>query len=208
MKKKVIVVTDGDKVAQEAVECAAKNLGLRTISSSAGNPTPLSGKEIAELALSSSAEVVVVMCDDRGKSTRGKGEEAIYSLAKDQRLQIIGALAVASHTPCEGVKVDRSITKTGELVSQSVDKDGESQDSARLYGDTVDALGKLGISPIIGLGDPGKMDRKDEAKRGAPITTQALLEILQATGENLPSQGRNWQETGEVELKGLEGERE
>ncbi len=205
MKKKVIVVTDGDRVAQEAVECAAKNLGLRTISSSAGNPTPLSGKEIAQLALSSEGEVVVVMCDDRGKSKRGAGEKAIYSLAKETRLQIIGALAVASHTPCQGVEVDRSITQRGDFVSQSVDKEGEAQNSKRLHGDTVDALDELGIRPIIGLGDPGKMDRKDDAKRGAPITTKALAEILRLAGENLPSQGRNWQETGEVNSEGQGG---
>ncbi len=208
MKKKVIVVTDGDRIAKAAVERAAQNLNLRTISSSAGNPTRLSGQEIAELVLSSPAEVVIVMCDDRGKSSRGQGENALFKLAKDPRLEIIGALAVAAHTPCKGVEVDRSVTKNGEFVEKSVDKDGELQSGKRIYGDTVDVLEELGIRPIIGLGDPGKMDRKDEVKKGAPITTAALRDLLQAEKENLPAEGRNCQETGEVKLKGLEEKRQ
>ncbi|HHW49425.1 MAG TPA: stage V sporulation protein AE, partial [Clostridiaceae bacterium] len=44
-KRKVILVTDGDSVAKEAVEIAASNIGARCISDSAGNPTVLTGQE-------------------------------------------------------------------------------------------------------------------------------------------------------------------
>ena len=43
--KKVILVTDGDEIAKAAVERAAQNLNLRTISSSAGNPYPFARGE-------------------------------------------------------------------------------------------------------------------------------------------------------------------
>ena len=49
MERKVIIVTDGDSVAQQAVEIAAKNINARTISASGGNPTPLTGQKIVEL---------------------------------------------------------------------------------------------------------------------------------------------------------------
>ncbi|MDF2876370.1 MAG: Stage sporulation protein, partial [Sporomusa sp.] len=39
-KIRVILVTDGDRVAQHAVENIGASLGLRCISASAGNPTP------------------------------------------------------------------------------------------------------------------------------------------------------------------------
>lgn len=205
--KKVILVTDGDEIAKAAVERAAQNLNLRTISSSAGNRTPLQGEKIVDLVLGSAGEVVVVMCDDRGESRRGPGENAIYSLAKEPRVKIIGAVAVASHTPCRGVEVTGSITKNGEFVSGAVDKDGKVQPSQRVYGDTVDVLDELGIEPVVGLGDPGKMDCRDEAEKGAPLTTKAIRTILEASGENVAEERRNWQVTGEVKLKGREGER-
>lgn len=95
----------------------------------------------------------------------------------------------------------------GEFVSGAVDKDGKVQPSQRVYGDTVDVLDELGIEPVVGLGDPGKMDCRDEAEKGAPLTTKAIRTILEASGENVAEERRNWQVTGEVKLKGREGER-
>lgn len=45
LKRKVILVTDGDLVAKKAVETASRNIGARCISCSAGNPTRLSGEQ-------------------------------------------------------------------------------------------------------------------------------------------------------------------
>jgi len=47
-----------------------------------------------------------------------------------------------------------------------------------LEGDTVDVINQLEIPVIIGTGDTGKMDFADDYQKGAPITTKALLEIL------------------------------
>ena len=48
-KRKVIIVTDGDRVAQQVVEKVANNIGGRAISFSGGNPTQISGQKIAAL---------------------------------------------------------------------------------------------------------------------------------------------------------------
>ena len=64
--KKVILVTDGDEIAKAAVERAAQNLNLRTISV-AGNPTPFA-REDRWIRFWVHLEVVVVMCEIDGKS--------------------------------------------------------------------------------------------------------------------------------------------
>ena len=48
-KRKVILITDGDEYAKRAIECVAKGYGGRCISSSKGNPSVLSGREIVKL---------------------------------------------------------------------------------------------------------------------------------------------------------------
>ena len=47
-KRRIIIVTDGDGFARRAVETATTNIGGRCISRSAGNPTPIRGKEIVD----------------------------------------------------------------------------------------------------------------------------------------------------------------
>ena len=49
MKRKVIIVTDGDDIARKAVEAANRNVGGRTISKSSGNPTLLTANDIIRL---------------------------------------------------------------------------------------------------------------------------------------------------------------
>jgi len=98
MKRKVILVTDGDSIAQKAIETAAKNIQARTISASAGNSTPLRGKEIVELIKQAKHDPVVVMFDDRGFPKEGAGETALEIAAKHPEIDVIGALAVASNT--------------------------------------------------------------------------------------------------------------
>ena|GEM_PF-77412 len=185
-KTKVIVVTDGDKVAKESIQTASKSLGLRCISLSAGNPTPLTPEETVELIMQAKADPVVVMVDDRGIPGEGAGERVLRFLAKDTRVDLLGVVAVASNTPSTaGVEVDCSITKTGQIYSGSVDKTGfpESIFHEHLEGDTVDVLNELNVPVVIGIGDIGKMDGLDDCRKGAPNTTLALKEVLERSGQ-------------------------
>lgn len=180
-KRKVILVTDGDEVARHAVETAAKNIGGRCISLSAGNPTQLNGSEIAEEVMKAVHDPVVVMLDDNGNKNEGIGERALKSLAVYPKIQIIGAVAVASDAKkVHGVEIDFSINRNGEKTSSAVDKLGFNTRDNHIHGDTVDALNELDIPVIVGLGDPGKMDGYDDPHKGAPITTKALREIIEA----------------------------
>jgi stage V sporulation protein AE len=179
MKRKVIIVTDGDKTAQQAVEAATRSIGGRCISASAGNPTELSGSEIFENIMRSPHDPVIVMFDDNGKKDKGYGERAILSLSSYPQIEIIGAVAVASEfNTSNKVPVNFSITRDGKKVNSGVDKNGFPIQEQEVHGDTVGALAELNIPTIVGLGDPGKMDGLDDPYHGAPITTMALKEIM------------------------------
>ncbi len=179
-KKRVIIVTDGDDCAKAAVERAAANLGLRCISASGGNPTPLSGREIVDLVMTAASDTVLVMVDDRGKRGTGLGERALKEIYEDERVDVIGAVAVASDTShVKGAEVSVSVTGDGRVVDGAVDKNGVPNDGdRRIKGDTVDILESLDIPVVIGIGDIGKMDGADEVEYGARITTKAIEEIL------------------------------
>lgn len=179
MKRKVILVTDGDLVAKAAVETAARNIGARCISSSAGNPTEKTGREIINLIRETPHDPVVVMVDDRGKVGEGKGEAVMREIAATPDIDVLGVVAVASNSEGEyGVKVNYSITNNGEIVPYSVDKEGVETKSKILLGDTVGVINTLDIPLVIGIGDPGKMNFMDDVQMGAPITTKAFVEIL------------------------------
>jgi stage V sporulation protein AE len=112
MNQKVIVVSDGDDVAKDAVNIVGKKLNCRTISVSAGNPTFLSGSTLSQLIDMAPKGPVIVMFDDNGHPGKGHGETALESLYSHKNIEIIGALAVASSTQCKtGIEVDFSITK-------------------------------------------------------------------------------------------------
>lgn len=182
-KRKVILVTDGDRVAKEAVEKAAANIGGRCISASAGNPTFLSGIEIEERILEAEHDPVVVMVDDRGAVGMGSGEAAMAYLLDSRRIDVLGVLAVSSNgKDCNGINIDCSVTKTGEVIRYAVDKFGDNTYSDRICGDTLSILRSRHDLFIVGIGDPGKMDYQDEVSKGAPITTKALKVVLEHNG--------------------------
>lgn len=177
------MVTDGDGVARRTIETAARNINARTISASAGNPTPLTGDQIVELIKQAKYDPVIVMFDDRGSPKKGKGERALEIVAKHPDIEVLGAIAVASNTETDGVPCHLAITKDGELIHGSVDKDGNPRwDSRVIQGDTVDILKDLNIPIIIGIGDIGKMEGKDNFFLGAKITTKALNYIISKGG--------------------------
>lgn len=184
----VIVVTDGDYIACSAVEEAARNVGGRCISMSAGNPTPMSGSEIVELIKKSEGNPVVVMVDDRGHTGTGSGEAAMEYLLNDPDIHVIGVIAVASNTKyVTGVKVDFSIEKSGKITDHAVDKAGNKKKNKIIKGDTVDILNNNDVPVIIGIGDPGKMDGYDDADIGAPILTKAMKMIVEHDkGKKIP----------------------
>ncbi|WP_425061126.1 hypothetical protein SCACP_18990 [Sporomusa carbonis] len=188
-KIRVILVTDGDKVAQQAVENIATSLGLRCISASAGNPTPISGKRIVELLKTVPYDPVLVMFDDKGHREKAQGERALEYVANHPDIDVLGAVAVASNTTgITGVQADACIDCQGHIIDMSVDKNGEIKDKKNcsckplITGDTVDVLNDVDVPVIIGVGDIGKMDKHDDLSRGAPITRKAIEEILKRSG--------------------------
>lgn len=189
-KRKVILVTDGDKIAKRAVETASRNIGARCISRSAGNPTRLTGEQIVRQVKIARHDPVVVMLDDKGFQGRGSGETALEYLAGHPEIEVLGVLAVASNTEFAGsVQVNCSVTCTGDITEAAVDKFGreKQEQTPSLTGDTVENLNSLDFPVIIGIGDIGKMDGADDPDRGAPLTTKAFKEILYRSGFNGPA---------------------
>lgn len=178
-KRKVILVTDGDTIAKGAVEAAARNIGARCISRSAGNPTIKSGEELVELIKAAPSDPVVVMLDDRGYNGTGRGEEAMAYITGHPEVQVLGVLAVASNTAkvC-GCEVDLSVSRDGKIIDEPVDKLGRPTCDV-LKGDTVEILDSLDVPVVVGIGDIGKMDGADDVEKGAPLTTRALKTILE-----------------------------
>jgi len=186
-KIRVILITDGDNVAKNAVESIAVSLGLRCISASGGNPTPISGQEIVRLLKTVHHDPVLVMFDDKGDSAKGIGEVAMEYVASHPDIEVLGAVAVASNTAhTMGIATDECITCQGDIVNIPVDKGGDrkrgSNEESTLKGDTVDVLNDLEIPFIVGVGDVGKMAKSDDVSRGAPITRKAIEEILKRSG--------------------------
>lgn len=179
-KRRVILVTDGDGIARKAVETAALRIGGRCISKSAGNPTPMSGGNIVELIKQTPYDPVVVMVDDRGHTGMGKGEKAIRDIVQSPDVEILGVIAVASNTEgVNGVRIDFSVTKDGNIVENTVDKYGNKVQGNKINGDTVDILESIDVPVIVGIGDPGKMNGRDCYDKGAPIITKAMKEIIE-----------------------------
>ena len=91
--RRVVIVTDGDCKALDAVETAANNLGARCISISAcRHPedaywTP---QEIEELILSTPQDPVIVLVDDEGQVGEGRGERSFDYLCRSDRIDVKG----------------------------------------------------------------------------------------------------------------------
>lgn len=185
-RTRVILITDGDRCAQKAVESIGTELGLRCISASAGNPTPIDGQEIVRLLKTVPYDPVLVMFDDRGRRDKAQGETAMEYVANHPDIEVLGAVAVASNTHgIQGVDADISVSGSGDLVDAGVDKYGQvhhNHGNAHISGDTVDVLNDVEIPIIVGIGDIGKMDKADSVSKGAPVTRKAIEEILKRSG--------------------------
>ena len=183
-KVRVIIVTDGDEYAARTVEYVAAQIGGRAISQTQGNPTILSGPQIVELILQAKNDPVFVMFDDCGLLGEGAGEVALKYVAEHPKIEVLGVIAVASKThQTEWTRVDVSIDRFGELTEYGVDKSGlKDLELGRISGDTVYCLDQLEVPIIVGIGDIGKMARKDSVKIGSPITMKAVELILERSG--------------------------
>ncbi len=183
-KRKVILITDGDEYARRVVEIVAKEIDGRCISMSWGNPTTLSGKVIVELIKKTPKDPVLVMFDDSGIVGEGAGETAMRYVANHEDIEVLGIIAVASRTRHEEwTTVDVSIDRDGNLTGNGVDKFGaEEFEPGKITGDTVYCIDQLHAPIVVGIGDIGKMSKKDDYEKGAPITKLAVELILERSG--------------------------
>lgn len=184
IRRQVILITDGDDYARRAVECVARDIGGRCISMSHGNPTVLTGPEIVHLIKKAPHDPVLVMFDDSGLVGEGAGEKALKYVAQHDEIEVLGVIAVAAKTrQAEWTKIDICIDRDGELTPYGVDKHGIPElELGRMNGDTVYCLDELKLPIIVGVGDIGKMARRDHYEQGSPITKKAVELILERSG--------------------------
>lgn len=184
MKKKVIIITDGDEYALKTIQHVASFYGGRCISRSQSNPTALSGSHLVELILQTPYDPVFVMFDDSGFLGEGSGEKALKYVVNHKNMDVLGILAVASKTRGnEWTRVDFCIDNEGNLTEYGVDKWGVPDSvRGRISGDTVYCIDKLNVPIVIGIGDIGKMAGADDIKKGSPITKKAIQIILERNG--------------------------
>ncbi|MGG1675077.1 stage V sporulation protein AE [Neobacillus sp. NRS-1170] len=183
-RRRVILITDGDEYAKKAVEHVAKEIGGRCLSMSQGNPSKLTGAELVRLIKKTPHDPVLVMFDDSGIVGEGYGENALKYVALHKDIEVLGIIAVAAKSHHEEwTRVDISIDRDGELTPYGVDKYGIPElEIGRINGDTVYCLDELNVPIIVGIGDIGKMARRDSYKIGSPITKKAVELILERSG--------------------------
>ncbi len=183
-RRNVILITDGDDYARKSIEFVAKEVGGRCISLSHGNPTKIDGPLIVKLIKKAVKDPVFVMFDDSGYVGEGAGERALKYVAKHEDINVLGIIAVAAKTrKSEWTRVNVSIDRDGELTPYGVDKYGIPElEMGRLNGDTVYCLDELNVPIIVGIGDIGKMAKKDHVENGSPITRKAVDIILERSG--------------------------
>ncbi|MEH7111771.1 stage V sporulation protein AE [Neobacillus niacini] len=184
IRRRVILITDGDEYAKRAIEHVARDVGGQCITQSQGNPSVLTGAELVKLIIKAEKEPVLIMFDDSGLVGEGAGEKALKYVATHKDVEVLGIIAVAAKThQAEWTRIDVSIDRDGELTPYGVDKHGIPElEIGRLNGDTVYCLDELDVPIIVGIGDVGKMARRDHYERGAPITKKAVELILERSG--------------------------
>jgi stage V sporulation protein AE len=183
-RRHVILITDGDDYARKSIEYIANEIGGRCISLSHGNPTTLDGALIVKLIKKAPHDPVFVMFDDSGFVGEGAGERALKYVAGHKDITVLGIIAVAAKTrQAEWAKVDVCIDRDGVLTPNGVDKYGlQEMEKGRLYGDTVYCLDEIDVPIKVGIGDIGKMAKKDHYEIGSPITKKAVELVLERSG--------------------------
>lgn len=181
--KLIIVITDGDIMAARTIEGAASRIGADVIRQTAGNPTRIDPQQVLHAIDRSPASTVLVMADDAGNSGEGRGEKLIAYLAHAGAIDAV--IAVASDTRgVRGVRVDASITRTGQISRRAVNKHGQPVHGHRLLGDTVDIVNGIHV-PVIGIGDLGKAPAGHGAQR---VLLEAIVQARRLARESRDSQ--------------------
>lgn len=170
-RKITILVTDGDQTAAKTITRAAEYLGADVIGVSAGNPLLADPKDIIKRIKRSISKLVIVMADDGGKAKAGPGTRAIRKIKKAGKLD--AAVVVAADTPgVKGIRIDKSVTRKGQIVQRAVNKNGRLKADLIIKGDTVDGLDKIDV-PKIGVGDIGKAPK---GRAGVEVLIKAIEE--------------------------------
>ncbi|WP_226034630.1 stage V sporulation protein AE [Aquibacillus saliphilus] len=185
-RKKVIIITDGDKYAKRTLDYLATQIGGTCLSYLSDNPTSVTSGQVVRAVHNAKSEPVYVLIDDAGVTGVGAGEKVLLALHNDSSTEIIGAIAVAAHTKnMEWTRFTLAIDNDGELIPNGVDKEGVPiPDLGRINGDTVYSLDQLQLPIVIAIGDIGKMYGKDDIKKGSPITRKAIELILERGGNS------------------------
>jgi stage V sporulation protein AE len=183
-QKNIIVITDGDEYARKTLDYLANEIGGTCLSYLSDNPTIASPDEVIQAVLKAREEPVYVLIDDAGIPGVGAGEKILIALEDHPSIHILGAIAVAAHTKnMEWSRFTFAIDRNGELTSNGVDKEGVPiPEIGRINGDTVYSLDQLDLPIVIAIGDIGKMQGKDDLKKGSPITRKAIEMILERGG--------------------------
>ncbi|WP_053219337.1 stage V sporulation protein AE [Virgibacillus senegalensis] len=182
--KKVIIITDGDEYAKKTIDYLSREIGGTCLSYLSDNPTHVTENQVTEAIMAAEEEPVYVLIDDGGAPGPGAGEKILLALAANEKVQIIGAIAVASHTKnAEWTRFTLAIDQDGELTSYGISKEGiPIPEIGRINGDTIYALDQVDIPVVVAIGDIGKMQGKDDVKVGSPITRKAIEIILERGG--------------------------
>ncbi|SDL64637.1 stage V sporulation protein AE [Sediminibacillus halophilus] len=182
--KKVIIITDGDEYAKKTMDYLSQQLGGTCLAYLSDNPTHASEKQVTEAIMAAPEEPVYVLIDDAGAPGPGAGEKILLGLAKNENIQIMGAIAVAAHTKnAEWTRFTLAIDQDGQLTSNGISKEGiPIPEIGRINGDTIYSLDQVDIPVVVAIGDIGKMQGKDDIKKGSPITRKAIEIILERGG--------------------------
>ncbi|SDJ66418.1 stage V sporulation protein AE [Sediminibacillus albus] len=183
-KKKVIVITDGDTYARKTIDFLAGQIGGTCLAYLSDNPTHASAGEVIAAVLKAKEEPVYVLIDDAGATGPGAGEKILLEISRHPEIAIIGAVAVAAHTKnIEWTRFTLAIDQDGQLTANGISKEGiPIPEIGRINGDTIYSLDQLEIPIVIAIGDIGKMQGKDDLKKGSPITRKAIEIILERGG--------------------------
>ncbi|MDC3415426.1 stage V sporulation protein AE [Aquibacillus salsiterrae] len=183
-QKKVIIITDGDEYARKTIDYLANQLGGTSLSELTNNPSKVPPEKVLQAVHEAKQEPVYVLIDDAGVQGVGFGEKILSSLAEDPKIEIIGAIAVAAHTKnMEWCRFTFAIDNEGNQIPYGVDKKGiPIPEVGRINGDTIYLLDQLDLPLVIAIGDIGKMDGKDDIKKGSPVTRKALEIIFERGG--------------------------
>ncbi|GAA5415419.1 hypothetical protein Pryu01_00443 [Paraliobacillus ryukyuensis] len=179
--KEIIIITDGDHFARKAMDVISQQIGGVALTALADNPSKIDANTIIKTIQHIDAELIYVLIDDAGFSGIGSGEHILKTLAHEPSITIIGAVAVAAHTKNkEWTRISFAIDQDGNITSKGVNKEGiPIYDDKRINGDTVYLLDQLSIPTVVGIGDIGKMQGRDDVSKGCPITRKAIEMILE-----------------------------